>query len=108
MARFYIPSKIAGRYYQFGAPASAYPDAILSGLGVIKESALPDSAKVEEHLTRDRYAEFPILPLRLTMKDGRSFTRLASAIAPISTLAGAEAFGSKVVKVRPARQRVRV
>ncbi|MBE9012661.1 hypothetical protein IQ250_20890 [Pseudanabaenaceae cyanobacterium LEGE 13415] len=108
MPRFYIPSKLPGRYYQFAARATAYPPAILPGLGVIPEADLPANAEVEEHLTRDRYAEFPILQLRLSLKNGRSVVRLASALAPINTLIGADVFGSEVNKVRPARQRVRV
>jgi hypothetical protein len=107
MARFYIETT-GGKYYQFASTAAAYPDAILAKLGVIKESALPADAELEEMLTGDRYADFAIVVLRLTLADGKSKTRLASAVAPIGTLKGTDVFGSKIRKVRPARQRVRV
>lgn len=107
MARFYILLP-TGKYYQFSTTAAAYPDALLPKLGVLKESALPADAELEEMMTGDRYADLDIVRLRLTLATGKSKVRLASATAPIGTLKGTDAFGSKIRKVRPDRQRVRV
>lgn len=107
MARFYIQT-LSGKYYQFSSRATAYPDAILPKLGVLKESDLPADAELEEMMTGDRYADLNVVVLRLTLATGKSKVRLADAAAPIGTLKGTDAFGSKIRKVRPARQRVRV
>jgi hypothetical protein len=107
MAKFFIATE-TGRYYQFSARATAYPDAILSGLSVVKEADLPANAQIEEHQTGERYQAFSILRMRLSLKNGKSVVRLASALAPLPSLIGVNAFSSTVTKVRPARQRVRV
>jgi hypothetical protein len=107
MARFFIET-LNGTYYQFTAPATAYPEVLQPKLGVLSEDELPEDAEIEPMMTGEGYADFKIVALRLTLASGSSRVRLASALAPINTLPGTEVFGSRIRRVRPTRRRVRV
>jgi hypothetical protein len=116
MTRFYIQTTPPegtekGEAYQFNGGPLDYPAAMAAALGVSVD-VVPNNYVPT---TIGTYADYPIVRLRLTLDNGKSITRLCDAdfvATAMSTLPGlnitTRRFTGDIVKVAPARTRVRV
>lgn len=92
---------VDGKKYGFRASEKAYPQAILSDLGLTKVAT---NGTVPNDVTTlpDNQVKGFFIRIRLTLKNGKSFTKFAAANKGngVKSLKGKTTNGSQVIQVR--------
>lgn len=110
MPRFYIEVE-DDLFYQFNAPATAYPAAVATELGV-RATRPPSPAKVTR---AGIFADWGILRVRMPIVDASTGLTLRTVIRlcdvdnfsdAVDNLAGSTAFGGQIEGVYPVRKRL--
>lgn len=98
MPRFYIRERQDRNvYYQFNAPAAAYPEGVRGLLGVFP--SLPEGGRAT---TRGNFKDYMITKVRIKLANGQSKVRLCDVDAlgiAMYELPTVNAFGSTITEV---------
>lgn len=95
----YHGKAVDGKKIGFKAKETAYPQAILSGLGLTKVAA---SGTVPADVTQlpNNQAKGFLQRVRLSLANGKSVTKFAASGADVNSLKGKTTNGAKVTNVR--------